>query len=134
MDVDRLAALPLFGELDQHDLAQLVGSVREVTAVEGQTLMEQDEMPKELLVIEDGTVEILHDDLLIATLGPGDVVGEIGLIDPQRRTATVRAATPLRAVALGFEAVGTLEREMPEVARALRQIARRRVDELNAGA
>lgn len=134
MDVERLAALPLFGELDHHDLAQLTGSVREVTAAEGDVLIEQDTVPTELLVIEDGSVEVLHDDLLIATLGPGEVVGEISLVDPQRRTATVRAATPVRAVALGFEAIATLEQEMPEITRALRQIARRRLDELDAGA
>jgi CRP-like cAMP-binding protein len=134
MDVDRLASLPLFGELDHHDLSQLASKVREVRAGDGDTLMEQGALPKEVLVIEDGAVDIIHDDLLIAKLGRGDVVGEIGLIDPQRRTATVRAAGTVRAVALGFDAIATLDEEMPEISRTLRAIARRRLDQLDAGA
>ena len=131
VDVDRLAKLPLFGELDHHDLSLLAAHIREVDVIEGADLMVQDEMPRELFVIETGTVGIVHDDLLIAELGAGEVVGEIGLIDPQRRTATVRARTPVRALALGFDALAALESDMPEIVRELRAIARRRLDELD---
>src|SRR6476661_1489022 len=72
VDVDRLAKLPLFGELDNY--------------------------------------------------GPGQVVGEISLIDPQRRTATVRATSEVRAVALPLEHLDRLEGEMPEIVRKLRWI------------
>ena len=131
VDVDRLSKLPLFGELDHHDLSLLAAHIREVDVIEGADLMVQDEMPRELFVIETGTVGIVHDDLLIAELGAGEVVGEIGLIDPQRRTATVRARTPVRALALGFDALAALESDMPEIVRELRAIARRRLDELD---
>ena len=131
VDVDRLAKLPLFGELDHHDLSLLAAHIREVDVIEGADLMVQDEMPRELFVIETGTVGIIHDELLIAELGPGEVVGEIGLVDPQRRTATVRARTAVRAVALGFDALATLDADMPEIGRELRGIARRRLAELD---
>jgi CRP-like cAMP-binding protein len=131
MDVDALAKLPLFGDLDQHDLSRLASLVREVDFPEGADLMVQDEMPRELFVIQVGTVGILHDDLLIAELGPGNVVGEIGLVDPQRRTATVRAHSPVHAFALSFDGLEALETEMPEIVRELRGTARRRLDELD---
>jgi CRP/FNR family transcriptional regulator, cyclic AMP receptor protein len=131
VDVDRLAKLPLFGELDHHDLSLLAAHIREVDVIEGADLMVQDEMPRELFVIETGTVGIIHDELLIAELGAGEVVGEIGLVDPQRRTATVRARTAVRAVALGFDALATLDADMPEIGRELRAIARRRLAELD---
>jgi hypothetical protein len=40
----------------------------------------------------------------------------------------------VRAVALGFDAIATLDEEMPEISRTLRAIARRRLDQLDAGA
>jgi CRP-like cAMP-binding protein len=130
MDAADIAKLPLFGELDHHDLSRLAALMRTVDFPEGADLMEQDQIPRELFVIKVGTVGVVHDGLLIAELGPGDVVGEIGLVDPQRRTATVTARSAVHAVALDFEGLETLETEMPEVVRDLRALARRRLEEL----
>ena len=95
-DVDRLARLPLFGELDAYDLGHVAGWLRDVELAPGDILIRQGAMPDDVYVLEDGTVEVTRDGERIATLSAGDVVGEIALVDPQRRTATVQAATPVR--------------------------------------
>ena len=130
VDVDRLAKLPLFGELDTYDLGQLAGWLVDVERREGESLMEQGAMPDLLFVLEAGTVDVLRDGERVASLGPGQVVGEIGLIEPQRRTATVRATSDVRAVALPLEHLDQLEGEMPEIVRKLRWIAGKRREEL----
>ena len=61
MDVERLRRLPLFGELDHHDLSQLLRWVREVEFADGDLLFEQGSMPHELFVIEEGSVEVSRD-------------------------------------------------------------------------
>ncbi len=131
MSVERLAKLALFGELDHHDLKTLAARLHEVTAAAGDVLIEQGALPTEVFVLEEGTVEVLRDDALIAALGPGDVVGEIALVDPQRRTATVRAATDVRAVALRLADLEVMENEMPEIVRSLRETASKRLAELD---
>src|SRR5512132_232632 len=131
VDVDRLAKLPLFGELDSYDLGQLAGWLVDVELHEGEPLMEQGGMPDMLFVLETGTVDVLRDGERVASLGPGQVVGEISLIEPQRRTATVRATSDVRAVALPLEHLDQLEGEMPEIVRKLRWIAGKRRDELD---
>ena len=130
MDVERLRRLPLFGELDHHDLSQLLRWVHEVEFADGDLLFEQGSMPHELYVIEEGSVEVSRDGAAIATLGAGDVVGEIALVEPQRRTATVRATSAVRAVALNLRDLPEMASEMPEIVRHLRSIAERRRDEL----
>jgi CRP/FNR family transcriptional regulator, cyclic AMP receptor protein len=126
MDVDRLAKLPLFGELDHHDLTHVAGWVNEKRFGEGDVLIEEGGMPTDVFVLESGTVDVTHEEQLIARLGPGDVVGEIALLDPQRRTATVTATSAVRAVALSVEDFASMDTEMPEITKQLREIAERR--------
>jgi CRP/FNR family transcriptional regulator, cyclic AMP receptor protein len=126
MDVDRLAKLPLFGELDYHDLAHVAGWVTERRFAEGDVLIEEGGLPTDVFLVESGTVDVTHEEQLIASLGAGDIVGEIALIDPQRRTATVTATSAVRAVALNVEDFASMDAEMPEITKQLREIAERR--------
>jgi CRP-like cAMP-binding protein len=132
MDVERLRRLPLFEELDHHDLAQLVRWVREVEAADGTVLFEQGAMPHELFVIEDGAVSVIHDGETIATLGPGDVVGEMALLKLERRWASVVATGPVRAVALDADDLVAMSEQMPELTERLRDTMARR-DRQNEG-
>lgn len=129
MDAGRLAKLPLFGELDAHDLGHLAGWLRDVELAPGDVLIRQGAMPDDVFVLESGSVEVTRDGERLATLGAGEVVGEIALVDPQRRTATVQAATPVHAVALNVRDLPEMASEMPEIVRQLRVIAERRLAE-----
>jgi CRP/FNR family cyclic AMP-dependent transcriptional regulator len=133
MDVERLRRLPLFEELDHHDLSQLLRWVREVTVADGDVLFEQGSMPHELFVIEDGSVEVLRDGERVATLGPGDVVGEMAVLRLERRWASVVATGKVRAVALGVDDLATMSEQMPELADRLREIMSRRQGENEGG-
>ena len=122
VDVDRLAKLPLFGELDHHDLSMLTHHVGEVTLPEGELLFEQGSIPYEMFMIEEGTAEVTVDDTPVGRIGPGDVVGEIALLRFQRRMATVRVTSPIRALTVSADDLQLIEEEMPEIARSLLSI------------
>lgn len=122
----RLRAVSLFGDLDAYDLQQVARWIEEVRADPGELLIEQGSMPYELFVIEDGTVDVVRDGKPIATLGPGDVVGEIALLGQHRRMASVVARTPVRALALHVDALQSLTSEMPELGDELRSLMDRR--------
>ena len=126
MDVELLRVLPLFGELDHHDLSQLLRWVREVDFADGDVLFEQGAMPHDLFVIEEGSVEVIRDGRPVATLGPGDVVGEMALLKLERRWASVVAIGHLRAVALGADDLAAMSEQMPELADRLREMMLRR--------
>jgi CRP-like cAMP-binding protein len=132
IDARRLSDIPLFGELDSYDLGIIAARVREVTVAAGLMIIEQGDMPSDIYVLEEGTVEVSHDGVVVSTQGPGSVIGEIALIAPQRRTATVRATTEVRAVAMSIEDFQEIVTEMPEIARDLDAMATQRIAELDA--
>ena len=122
VDPARLRRQPVLLDLDEHDRSQLARWVEEVRAPAGDVLIEQGSMPYELFLIESGTVDVIRDEERIATLGPGDVVGEVALLARQRRMATVRAVTDVIALALPADAVQQVTTEMPEFADQLRAL------------
>jgi CRP-like cAMP-binding protein len=130
VDVERLRRLPLFGELDHHDLSTISHHVGEVEMSEGEVLFEQGSIPYEMFVIEEGTAEVTKDGEALKTLGPGDVVGEIALLRFQRRMGTVRVTSPLRAVTVSADDLHVIEEEMPEIAGQLRSIMAAREREI----
>ena len=123
VDPGRLRSLPFFGDLDEHDLAQVARWVDEIEAAPGQVMIEQGTMPYELFVIERGEVEVLRDGALLAA---GDVVGEIALLGQHRRMASVVAKTGVLALALPVDGLGSMTSEMPELADELRALMARR--------
>jgi CRP-like cAMP-binding protein len=109
-------------DLDEHDRARMARWVEELRAEPDEVLFEQGSMPYELFMIESGSVEVVRDGEPIATLGPGDIVGEIALLAQQRRMATVRAQTAVLALSLPAVAFQQVAAEMPEFADELRAL------------
>jgi CRP-like cAMP-binding protein len=130
VDVERLRRLPLFGELDHHDLSTIAHHVGEAEVEEGHVLFEQGSIPYELFLIEEGTADVTMDGERVGTIGPGDVVGEIALLRFQRRMATVRVTSPMRAVTVSADDLQVIEGEMPEIAGQLRSIMSAREREI----
>ncbi|MGZ8653021.1 MAG: cyclic nucleotide-binding domain-containing protein, partial [Actinomycetota bacterium] len=72
------------------------------------------------------SVEVRRDDRPVATLGPGEVVGEMALLKLERRGASVVAVGHVRAVALGADDLASMSEQMPELADRLRETMLRR--------
>jgi MFS family permease len=95
-DLDMLRTVPMFDPLPLPALEQLAANLQPRHVAAGQNLLVQGEAPPEgCYVIERGEAEVLGDGRRIATVGPGELVGEIALLRQVPRTATVRALTDL---------------------------------------
>jgi CRP-like cAMP-binding protein len=62
----------------------------------------------------------------VADLGPGDFFGEIGLLEKDRRTATVVAKTPMRLITLTGWDMKRMEKTMPEAVDKVRAVIEER--------
>jgi CRP/FNR family transcriptional regulator, cyclic AMP receptor protein len=100
MDANRLTAIPIFSELSPEEARRLVTFATQTSAAEGQILLKEGDYSVELLAIEEGTADVLQGGRTIASLGPGDLIGEMGLIEHRPRTADVIASSPMRLLRL----------------------------------
>jgi CRP-like cAMP-binding protein len=95
--VDLLHRVPLFSDLGRKDVEQIASSMKERNFGEGESLTVEGRGGVGFFVIEDGEARVTVHDQERGKLGPGDYFGEIALITEGARTATITAATPVKA-------------------------------------
>lgn len=128
-------------DLGPDDAACVVGYMGLVTYPVGATVLREGDVSNTsyMLLILNGEVTVETSDPVsaggvpISVLGPGNVIGEMGLIDGSARSATCRAATPLQAAGLTRKALQRLVDEHPKVgARLMVGLCKRLADRLRA--
>jgi len=100
MDPNRLTAIPIFSHLSDEEAHRLSAFATEQSVAEGQILMKQGDYSVELIAIEEGSADVIKDGKKIASLGKGDLIGEMGLFERRPRNADVIATSPMRVIKL----------------------------------
>jgi CRP-like cAMP-binding protein len=95
-----LARLPLFAGISEESMGRLVSVAGEQEFSPGQFLLRQGQVGSGAYVIVEGSVSVVRGTDELATLGPGEFVGELAVIDQQPRFASVQAVEPTRVVAI----------------------------------
>lgn len=93
--MDVLKRVPLFAGLDDRELEQIAGSMRERTFPAGATVTEEGAGGAGFFVVESGEAEVTVDGQPRGTIGAGDYFGEIALLTGSDRTATIVAKSDL---------------------------------------
>lgn len=125
--LERLEAIPLFAGCTRRELRTIGRLGDTATRDAGTVLIEQGGWGGETFVIVDGTVTVSRDGRLLATLGPGDVVGEIAVLAGGRRTATVTADTSVELLVFDPRAFKSLLAAAPDVTRRMLTESSRRL-------
>ena len=114
MDPDNLRAVPLFAEMAPHDLKVIAAFASEDSVPAGATLIREGDFSNDMLAIETGTADVVQGDRTVAQLGPGDIVGEAGVLAKELRNASVVATSPMRLIRLTTWEVKRLPAETRE--------------------
>ena len=128
MDTKELQGIGFFSGLSKQELKRLAQWTDEVTVDEGYALAKEWEFAHEFFVIEEGTADVIQAGERLTELGPGEFFGEIGLLETERRTASVIATSPMRLIVMFQSQFRQMEREMPTVADRIRSAIRARLD------
>ena len=93
--------------------------------------MKEGDYSVELIAIEEGTADVLQGGRTIASLHPGDLIGEMGLLEHQPRNADVIASSPMRLLRLTHWEIRRMSDETVDRIKAI--IERRRGGQTDAG-
>jgi CRP/FNR family cyclic AMP-dependent transcriptional regulator len=116
---DLLERVPLFAGVSQAGLEQLGGIADEIDVRAGTVLTHEGYREGQFFVIVSGTVRIERGGRTINTIGPGDFLGEIALLDGGPRTATATTETPCRLLTMSYSMFHELLDASPTIRSAI---------------
>ena len=126
-----LKMVPLFKEIPPEDLRRLNAQTRALSFLSGEDIVRAGDQGSSLYVIGRGRVDVFTPDgEQIASLEAGNFFGEIALLNPQPRTATVRAATACTLLELRREVLLPILDDTPRLKEILETAYRVRLSEL----
>jgi CRP-like cAMP-binding protein len=126
LDPKRLKDIPLFSELSRRDRKLVAEHADEVDVPSGTTLIEQGRLAYEFFVITEGSADVFDGDEKIAAVGPGEVLGEMGVLETHKRTATVVATSPMSLIVIYGPELTALTAKMPDIMDRLNAIIQER--------
>jgi signal transduction histidine kinase len=131
-----LRQIPLFAELDEPDLRKLCSLVADVRLEPGQELFPQGGTGDLAYVIREGEIEISRysdgREIPLAVRGPGEVIGEMALLEEAPRMASARARTRSVLLAIGRRELEQLLTSSPTAARSMLGTVMQRLRETEA--
>lgn len=132
-----LGRTPLFSALSPEDLAHLADAARIRTYREGEVIVGEGDPATGCFMIVSGRVEVSQGAAsgtprVLTTMGPGEVFGEMAVIDEHPRSATVRALEATECVAIRRADFMEVLRRRPAIAAQLLPVLVRRVRQAEA--
>ena len=122
-----LRPLDLFAQLEESDVMQVARLLTSRIYAEGEEIISRGATDNDVFIVKTGTVRIEEGDRVLATLGPGAVLGELAAIDPAPRSVTVRADESCHLYHLPARAFLSLIDERFEIARGILAMLCRRL-------
>ena len=130
--VELLSHLALFETCSRKELGQVAALTVQSRRPAGTVLTREGQHGGLLFIILEGKAEVRRGDTAIRTLGPGDVVGELSLIDGQARSASVQAVTEVELLELADADFMQLVRSSPRFVKNLLRALSLKLREMDA--
>ena len=135
MHPDALKRLWLFSELADPELEQVRGLARLQRHPARAVIVAQGDESSDLFLVVDGRLRVSSsnangDEVVLSIMGPGDVFGEMALLDGEPRSATVTTLEACQVLVIEAHAFHALLRRMPALSASLMKVMARRIRDL----
>ena len=120
-----LKAAPIFEETPDNVLADIAGMVEELDFDREDVIFNKGDRGDSLYVIVSGAVKVWDGNRLLNELGEGEVFGELALLDPEPRLATIRAEEPTHVLRLDESRFREVLASQPEVSSGIIRVITR---------
>jgi len=135
-ETEMLRNIPMFSTMDAARLKLLSFTSERVSYMPGEEFIKQGEVGESAFVIMSGDVEVIietgNGPLVVGTIGANQLVGEIALLHSGRRTASLRAKTPVSCLMLSKDVFFHLLREFPDFSLAVMRDLAARLERITA--
>ena len=129
-----LKAVHMFAEASEDDLADVAAILEEVSYRQGDVIFEKGEVGDSLYIIIEGRVRVYDGERTIVHLGERDIFGELALLDPEPRFASIAADQDTRLFRLDREAFLELMAGNIEIVRGVLHVLCERLRKSTAAA
>jgi CRP-like cAMP-binding protein len=127
-----LSRVPMFSRCSSAQLEDLASNSTERSVDAGAKIIGEGDAGEEFYVIADGAAEVIRGGNAVAKLGPGDYFGELALLDPAPRDATVTATAPSNLLVLSRDVFTQALDELPALRTAVLTGMARRIHDFDA--
>ena len=120
--VEKVLALKsssLFSQTPDNVLADVAGRVQELNFDQDEVIVRKGDRGDSFYIIVSGRVQVWDEDRMLNELGDGSIFGELALLDPAPRSATVKAIEPVHLLQLDASHFRVVLAERPEVSAAI---------------
>jgi CRP-like cAMP-binding protein len=124
-----LKSIDIFANTPDYILASVAAIVEEVNLSPDETLIHEGDIEDSMYIIVDGEVQVHSQGTTLITLGPGKSVGELAVLDPEPRAASVTSVGDTFLFRIDKEPFDEVMADRPEVAQAIIAILCRRIRE-----
>lgn len=125
--IEMLKTVPLFHDCSKREYEQIAALVDQVSFPAGTVAIREGEpLGLECLIILEGELEVSRGGETIAKIGPGDIAGEMSLLELVPRSASVTAVSEVRALVMDPRSFNSLMDDVPRVADAIADVVRNR--------
>jgi CRP-like cAMP-binding protein len=122
-----LKGIDLFAELPGEELAQIALITEEEQKPAGAEIIREGEVGESIYIVVDGRVQVAKGGRPVAELAEREVFGEMALLDPAPRSASVKALTEVTLLTIRREDFADIMAERHEIARGVIQVLTRRL-------
>ena len=131
IDHRRLRRFELFASLREPELAEIARAGREMSVPTGTTIIRQGQVGEDVYLLEEGLINVYRERMdeiqMLALIDSPTVFGEMAIVTPERiRTASVKALTDLRLIAIPVTDMLLFLRRFPLLRKQLHDILLRR--------
>ena len=114
-----LKSVNIFAETPDYVLASVAAITEELTVTPDETFIQEGDLGDCMYVIVDGQVRVHSGERTILTLGPGKSVGELAILDPEPRVASVTAQEETHLFRIAKDAFEEVMADRPEIAQGI---------------
>jgi len=121
-----LKSIPVFAGLDRTELQRVADCAEELEVQPGDQLLREGSYAFEFFALTRGSAAVVCDGAQVASLGPGDVFGELAALSHGQRVASVVATAPGTVLFIRAQDFRHFAEEMPVLGNRIRVLVQER--------